>query len=546
MPARFPERREFPLASGAPDGALFVGPSLHGGIYRSFARPCCYRLLAPEEATLEVRAELRGCKDQPRRPGLAPVVDVTPLYDEGSVVVQYEIGVERTAAEALADADPAVRLRHAARIAAALPDWWARLGQGLLPMPADIVFAAGGVPHVLPMPLRRLPPMERILAESARAMCLAPELLRGSAAPAWREYDLYALGALLLGCFYRLPEGGAEERLLRAANQSLFDSHRLRSTLPAWLEGRDATRQAVAAIRRLVDAGPAARAEMDAAALAAGLAEAAAGMEPLAIIARLREAGHIGEALDLARRILAERGDYQLYFLAAELARMEAVAVTFRAAARLTTSDSGAAGAEIVLRCLGLLLEALDFLERAVGAQPGRMEPFEEQLRIIGILEQVGLPPGVLPERLSPVLRGLDAILWRNFHRLAPERQKEHELTIARYLLNKGEYGPAAEFIHPRLSEGGKYEWWKFGLNLAYAEALIGLGRLDDAHGLLQFLKDRLKHVRDNRSVPEADIRAHGRVLTELEARLLQKRGEARARAGAPADAPADAPKDKS
>jgi hypothetical protein len=533
MPARFPERREFPLASGAADGALFVGPSLHGGIYRSFARPCCYRLLAPEEATLEVRAELRAWKDQPRRPGLAPVVDVTPLYEEGSVVVQYEIGVERTAAEALAHADPAVRLRHAARIAAALPDWWSRLGQGLLPMPADIVFAAEGVPHLLPMPLRRLPPMEKILAENARAICLAPELLRGSAAPAWGDYDLYALGVLLLGCFYRTPETGAEELLLRAANQSLFESHRLRSTLPGWLEGRDAPRQAVAAIRRLVDAGPAARAEMDAAALAAKLAEDAAGMEPLALIARLREAGNIGEALDLTRRILAERGDYQFYFLAAELARLEAVAVVFRAAVRPATLDLGAAGAEIVMRSLGLLLEALDFLERAIGAQPGRMEPFEEQLRIIGILEQVGLPLGALPE-LSPVLRGLDAILWRNFHRLAPQRQQEHELTIARYLLNKGEYGPAAEFIHPRLSEGDKYQWWKFGLNLAYAEALIGLGRLDDAHGLLQFLKGRLKHVRDNRSVPEADVRAHGRTLAELEARLLEKKGEARAHAEAP------------
>ncbi|HEX6862886.1 MAG TPA: hypothetical protein VF414_08730, partial [Thermoanaerobaculia bacterium] len=174
---RLPSELELETSAGR-DAIVLAGPSLRGTIYRSRGRPFYYRLLSlDDEAPIHVRHEATEWVQQPRRAGLAPIVEAR--QEQGFFFLRYETGAQRSLAEALGDPDLGVRLAHGAKALSALPDWWKTFGSGLLPMPAEIVFSRDGLPSLLPMPGRRLPKVEAVLAEPARGPYLAPEIVCG-------------------------------------------------------------------------------------------------------------------------------------------------------------------------------------------------------------------------------------------------------------------------------------------------------------------------------------------------------------------------------
>src|SRR5687767_1327588 len=103
MPAGpHPERLDLQTAGG-PDRLILVGSSMRGAIYRSCDRPACYRMLPRRDAPLKLRAEAVRWIGQPRRPGLAPVVEAGQVPETDHFFVRYEIRAESSLAEALAD-----------------------------------------------------------------------------------------------------------------------------------------------------------------------------------------------------------------------------------------------------------------------------------------------------------------------------------------------------------------------------------------------------------------------------------------------------------
>jgi hypothetical protein len=480
------------------DELLRVGPSLRGSVYRSRVRPFFYRLWPIAETPLDLRHEMAEWVRQPRRAGLAPVLEAVQDYGEGVFFLRYEAGPQRSLAEALGDPDPGVRLAHVARVMGALPTWWKTLGQGLLPMPADILLSHDGAPSLLPMPNRLLPTADAVFGEPVRGLYLAPEIVRGLQGSPSESSDLYALGVVLLGCFYEIPAARAEESLWRTANGTVFDSTRLVAKLPFWLEGLMATHKAIGACRHLVEWSAEARSRTNPADLSRDLLQWSQRMEAVRAVTDLRVSGHPREALSLLKDILLEHDSFDLLLLAGRIAAED----------------------------LGHQLEAVDFFEKAMEREPGRPEPYQEQLRAIMPLVTDGIPGEllVLLGGQGTAVAKLDALLERDFRRLPAERQAEHEEGMALYLLSRGQFQDAVRFIHPRLFQGSTWAWWKLGMNLSFAEALTGQGRLGEAAEHLQQMKGKFQKARENRTIPEEEIHRHGRHLAEIEADILKRR----------------------
>jgi tetratricopeptide (TPR) repeat protein len=493
------------------DELMLVGPSLRGWIYRSASRPACYRVLPMQEAPLELRAEATSWKDRARRPGLAPVVHAAQDYERGFFFIQYEMLAERTLQDVLEHPNPATRLEAAARTAEAAVGWLKVLGSGFLPMPADIVFGAGGSPILLAVPTSETPPLDCVFAEPSRALYLAPEAMCGRAGVKPEALDRYALGMALLRCFYRIPAREPEEVLRQAVNGTALEADSLESSLPVWLDSSEGIEPARTAVLGLVDRDPEVRAGLDLHRLAGVLAECSQLANPLRTVVSTAAARGPAAALELAEEILPEDDSFELLAEAGRLAVQS-----------------------------GRTLEAIDFFERAIGRNPvsesqmvlssdrpsnenpDLQELFESQLLAITAL--VSGASGIAPAKRTSVLEKLDAILLRDFQGLSPQKQTDHEEAIARYHLEREDFEKAASFIHPRLFEGDKYIWWKFDMTLAYTEALMGLGDIEEARRMLTDIKQRLAFVRKNRSVPEDEIARYGSRVDELERRLLQLR----------------------
>jgi hypothetical protein len=121
----------------------------------------------------------------------------------------------------------------------------------------------------------------------------------------------------------------------------------------------------------------------------------------------------------------------------------------------------------------------------------------------------------------------LDDLVERDFERLPPGHQQAVELRVARHLLRRGRFQRVLQLMHPRLVRDGTWEWWRFGLNLAYATALMRVGRIEDAAAMAVRIRDRLDQARADRALPPAEIAASMLELDALEAQLAAERGQA-------------------
>lgn len=473
-----------------PQKLVLVGPSFQGWIYQTSKGPHCYRLLSQSEMKLARRHEIKAWEGKHLGPGLAPITKAwQPEELSDSYLVQYTVGkLDRTLAEALTDPEAGIRIDYAVKAVRALPVWWRVLWRPLLPMPADIAFAQTGEVFLLPLPKGPLPPVEQIFAAPERGLYLAPELARGAVAGDGGDWDRYALGVALLQCFAEISlPADAGAVLLEAARGNALSPPRVASNLPFWLERLAATRRALDQVRRLVSPDLAGRQAVNLEKLADRLQEWREQMNPLTAAREIRDAQGALPAFDLLQRVLLTQESYDLLVFAGQLAG----------------------------QYLRRPLEGLDFFERAINQKPDRPEAYLEQFKTIAAgrhHDQLRL----LIASDSPRKEQIDALLIRDFQKMSSELQENHELEMANYLLWRQYYRQAADFIHPRLYHGTTYLWWRFALNLAYAEALLGLGELEKACQLLQNIRERLEQAQINRTIDEADYLQHQHVLDKL------------------------------
>jgi hypothetical protein len=499
MPAALPSALTVNTAAG-PDQIALVGPSFWGAVYRSAKRPCFYRLLAGDVGLDQIH-QAHSWVHQPQQPGAAKVAEVDHSYDPelSFYFIRYEVpGADMSFSTVLAADDPRRCLACLAKALEALPAWRGGTAQALLAMPADIVFTTAGTAVLLAAPFTETPRATVVFEELSRIRYLSPERVRGIE-PASPDGDVaHAVAAILVECLYRTPAGAPEEELLRAAAGVLFAPSRLESRLPAWMQRLGAAREACDEAARLLSP----QAHFDPIELATRVRDWSRRMHPVEAIEELRRAGRGQDALDLLRAMI----------------RSPQADPEFREKSYELLIFGGAIASEE----LGHPFDALEFHEMAIAQKPARPEAYQAQLAIIARLETnagVGRAAGAGPESL----RDLDSILWRDFGFLPAAEQRQHEGTASRYLLNRRRFGEAANFIYPRLfDEAKRHLFWKFELNLDYAEALIGLGSLDDARVHLDSIKRHLRQVDANGSVPKPVIRQHGQRLSLLEILLLR------------------------
>jgi tetratricopeptide (TPR) repeat protein len=483
-----------------------VGPSFAGWVYRS-APEACFRLLsipdgrsdqaASDTAPLARRQEILDCVGVPRPEGVAPIADAgtawlldpaAQLPGDGAApiagaaqaseagnpcfYIRYDAAPARHLAEVLAAPDTLARLAAVVATVKAFPAWSARLYNGLMPLPADVGFAADGTPVLLGLPFWRWPDLGAVLADRIRALYLPPELLRGTPTTA-EGLDLYVLGVTLHLCFNRPPESDRPERVLaRVANGTALAEPHLLGELPYWMSRLEAAKQVLAVARRLTDADPARRHAAPLDQIAHRLAGWTAQLEPTAAVRHLIDYGRPTDAYSLAQDILLSRPSYDLLLVAAEVA-------------------SG---------YLRRPLEAIDLYEKAIGLDPSAPAAYAGQfVAIQQWLEHTtsGPDPDTRRSQFGEKIR-------RNFARMDLPNQGQHAESLARYLVDSGEYAEAIQFIYPWIAHEDSFSPEIFGLNVLYARALGGLRQADEARRQLDRSRQLLDQARAE--LREADV----------------------------------------
>jgi hypothetical protein len=492
---------EIELASN--EKIRLVGPAMHGWIYRSCTRPAYYRLLPVELVLFKDRDHIKK-KWQGKLMHQNVAVIKDSWADDRFFYVCYDArGLGHTLLEALANPDPCARLNHAARALRALPSWWTILSSPLFLMPSEITYTNDCSPVLLALPSWPRPNIGAVFAEPQRGMYLAPELVCARDGTSGERLDLYALGVSLLQCVYRIPpadEAGAI--LFRAASGTAFARSKLESSLPFWLEEFDVTRRAISIINRMVSPDPAARSVVDPESLAGHLEQFSKRMDPVAAAIEMRDQGRPRDAFALLENVLLMQESYDLLVVAGELAG----------------------------EFLNRPLEAVEFFERAIARKPQYLEAYKGQFKVIARARD--LPPlRDLIKKNSVAARDMDSKIERDFQTLHAYFQSAHvsngsgqeaEEKMARYWIWRQMVDSALDFIYPRLFDGEIYLWWKFGLNLIYADALILRDRLEDAEQQLLIIKHGLQKARSNGTVPDYEIQQHGEALADLEVKLLE------------------------
>jgi tetratricopeptide (TPR) repeat protein len=406
--------------------------------------------------------------------------------------VRYAAGGGRTLAELWNEGELGERIDRVSRVAAALPAWWRGIGTAASPMPADVVLGADGEAILLPAPFRPRFDVAALVEHPGRARYVSADRLRARNVFSEDLDDLHAVGAMLAEIMCELGTPGADEVLLRAANRTLFDHPSVRSALPAWVDRIEAVREVRTLMLRLVkplrEQHPA-----DPLDVASSLARCARNSDAITAIELLRQTGRSREALAVLDEVLLEHDSMELLFEAARLAEAE-----------------------------GLLLEAIQYLERAVALAPNVTDGYAAQLLVIRQLLDTP-PPSEQAARHRDLLERVDAIVWRDFGALPAEEQSRYESVASRILVERDRFHQAANFIYPRLRDAhGKHLWWKFDMSLDYAEALMGLSALPQARDALASSKIGLLRVKENKSVAASEVHRIGKRLADLELRLAR------------------------
>jgi hypothetical protein len=474
-----------------------VGPSLWGRVWQAADSSTFYRVLPIEQVSGPARQEIRGWVGRPARPGIARIAEAGQRAEDRTYVIGYQAQAARPLTEQL-EVVPLARLDVAIALLTSFPGWSATVGGGFLPSPADLVLMPDGTPCLLPMPARPEPDIRVVLDEPVLAWHLAPELLRGLEAGSPEAADRYALGMTAMRLFGRPEPCPAAELLPRLATGTALQTPGLHGLLPFWMQRLEMSQRLRAGIEQLLDPDPAARLSVDLGALATQLAGLREWTDPRRAVIWLRGANrHATAHAVLLDALLDADEPYELLL----------------------------DGAELVADALGRPLEAVQLLERAITVDPARPTAYERQLYLLlGILGtgELDLAPSAA-QRHDATSARLDDVVERDFERLPPEYQNTVEEQVAWHLLRRGRYERALRLIRPRLMEDGAWRWWRFGLNIAYATALLQVGRVHDAADMAARIRERLERARVDRSMPPSELVRSALDLAELEERIRRQ-----------------------
>lgn len=495
-----PERLVVDLNDTRQDELVLVGPSMWGSVYRSADTPSFYRVIPIEGAPLEMRHQAVEMVSLPRQMGVAPVVEATQtsIGDHSYFSIRYELPRGVPLAQSLRNPDTSVRLELAAKALAALSDWRWRIKWCFLPMPADIVLA-DDIPHILAVPQWGIPDVEALFSEPSRIPYMAPQILAGSDPLSWQSNaDVFAMGVMLLQCFFRLPSVEDPEQVLHSmVTGCFFEQDSLVGTLPFWTYRSQACQSAISAVRKAIAYDPKIRSAVDPVQLASELDRCRTDMQPTNAVNQLREAGRHQEAFQLLMDVLLDQSSYELLVL----------------------------GADMAMEDLGRPLQSIDLYERAIEKRPYEVLTYRKQFQRIAALQGVAVLLALLENRATAGQQ-LDEMMWRDYNRLEPEEQVTYEALMATHFLDRGQHDAAAAFIYPRIFAGGKHLWGKFEMNVLYARALVGQQRFPEALQMLSIVKWGLATVRDRGALPLHEIQEYGGMVTELEAIIHNRSGQ--------------------
>jgi tetratricopeptide (TPR) repeat protein len=452
------------------------------------------------------RASVRELIQRPRQPQIAPVVAADQCTIEGQSYywVRYEILPEQTLSELLEDPDPITRLHAVELVLNAIPSWWTRLHTGLLPMPADIVFAHKS-PHLLALPFLGWPTIDSLRAVPERICHIAPEVLRGDQDRIWPEnVDLYSFGAMVVrGVFDVRLQHHVRDLLTATANGTLFDNGALNPRLPQWAMRIGSLSDVCKALSRTVSADPTERGILPPQKLAAMIEATRGYLDPGRTIDALRASGEPEKAFDIVQEVLIDQASYDYLVLAGTIAAED----------------------------LDRPLEAIGFFERALNMSPDRSEAYHYQLDLL-LGKTVIIILTSLFEDPSGILPKLDRMIERDFAAVEIKERYQSVAGVGSYFIKRKLYEKAAHLIYPYLTDDDTFLWWEFPRTLAYTEALIGMGRLDDASDFLKDIKNRLVKVLDEARMDPELVRKYQREANRLEILQVEEAARITARHG--------------
>jgi len=494
---------------GADQQIVPVGLSMHGWIYRTEAGTAYYRLLPLHEVSAARKVTLRDWTDRQEERKLARIVNASQQsFGLDYFAVEYEVSDARCSlTEALEQESSPSVLDHVVQVLRALPAWWARLGAPLFLMPADIVLNSEGEATLLPLPSWSRPTIGKLLVEPQRIRYIAPEYLRWTVPDqdpeAWQLSDLYAVAMMLVPAFFELtPSTNAAELLHAVVTGTSIDWEKPSARLPSWLGRVRATLDIGQVLQQLCATNPKERAFSSLKALTDLLELCHKRMQPEIAVKEARRSSTLA-AFSLLQECLISHRSYELLLK----------------------------GGELAAECK-LLLEAIDFYERAMKIDPARPEAYEMQLRLITSARSPEEPLHDYYRQYINIGTRLDQRLHWNFNYLAgisPTFGRDYELTIAKHYLWRGEqfpvfYNHAADFIYPRLFDGNrKFLPWKFELNLAYCEALLGQDRVKEARRNLDVVRKALKTFGKHSGIAPGSAKRALCWADELEKKIEQK-----------------------
>jgi tetratricopeptide (TPR) repeat protein len=240
------------------------------------------------------------------------------------------------------------------------------------------------------------------------------------------------------------------------------------------------------------------RGDIDVIWLADRMQRARDAMDPVAAVQALRDAGEPDQALSLARAVLVDAPHYDVLVLAATIAYQDTAAP----------------------------LEALTLLDRAVEADPERVDAYAEQMSVIAIGDLWKMVLSLLSDAIDDSFtRRLDTIVQTAFHRLPHALRGKHAPAMASHLILQGRAREANTFVHKWLYDGKTLTWWRFDLVLAYATTFWMLGRRTEAVQVGEVMRQGLKRVRENGSMETAMIDLYELLLMQLEDEMRRTDG---------------------
>jgi hypothetical protein len=487
-----------------------VGPSLHGHVFRSCEGTHVYRVLPVDRAGIERRYALDAAMRMEAPPGV--LLPDRQFQSEGGsdFLVRYPLPAgSRPLPDVLHGDAPQSRVRALVAVLRTFDLWERAVPDPLTPLPADVVIGADGNARFLFVPFDRLAGPEDVFAAPALGMFLAPELVRSrrdidwQSSRTWGAIRRFSVGVMLASCFRSLPESDSAETVLaRAATGRMADQSSRRSDFPPWLERFALFRQFETLSRRLISPLPAARLEVPLDQVASRLEQCAEFCDPLRAAAQLRDQAKPAESLQLIKDVLpligpmafGRRQHYELLLLAGELCS----------------------------QLLSMPLEAIDYYDRALAIDPADLAARRAQFQLIARARSHPLLAGQMA-RSTVSAEQIDLKLWRDYESLnadgLPEpQQRALGLEAAQYLVWRGQFDRAVEFIHPLLFDrAGRYMWWDFDLNFGYIEAFIGQQDGNRAFEQLELVRTGLLKVKQNQTIPQDTILLYGDRVAQLE-----------------------------